>query len=132
MATGQRRTGGSPQLEFSFSLLATWPRIREGTRGQAKFIQNIRVSLVDVRESVSIQFFVHEIRKSFAIRQFVIGDFIDCLGDATACEQRLYSPFLDNSVEKQRRLNVTQLDAKCAKRSSLAKFYTDAKQHNGR
>jgi hypothetical protein len=132
MATTQRRTGGSRQLEFSFSLLATWPRIREGTRGRVKFIQNIRVSLVDVRESVSIQFFVHKIRKSFAIRQFVIGDFTDCLGDATASEQRLYAPFLDNSVEKQRRLNVMQLDAKCAQRSSLAKFYTDTKEHNGR
>src|ERR1022692_1028469 len=80
-------SSGSRELEFSFSLLAPWPRIRERTRGRVKFIQDIRVSLVDVRDSVSIQFFVHKIRKCFAIRQFVIGDFADCLGDAAACEQ---------------------------------------------
>jgi hypothetical protein len=64
--------GGSREWKFSFSLLAPWPRIRERTGGRVKFTQDIRVSLVDVRDSVSIQFFAHKIRKCFAICQFVI------------------------------------------------------------
>jgi hypothetical protein len=102
------------ELEFSYSLFASWPRIRKGTSRRIEFTQDFRVSLVDVRDSVSIQFFAHKIRKCFAICQFVVGNFTYCLGDATAGQQRLNFPFLDDSVEKQRRLNATQLDGECS------------------
>ncbi len=119
---------GEAANEFSF--FAPWPRIRESARGRVKFIQDIRVPLVDVGDSVAIQLFVYKIRKSFAIRQFVIGDFTNCLGDATACEQRLNFPFLYDSVEEQLRLYATQLDTKSPKHESLAKNYAASKQYN--
>jgi hypothetical protein len=107
------------------------PRIHKGTRGRVEFVQDIRVSLIDVRGSVSIQFFVHKIRKCLTIRQFIIGDFPYCHVGATAFEQCLYFPFLDDSVEKQHRLNSTHLDGKGSEHQSLAKNYAANKQNNG-
>jgi hypothetical protein len=78
------------------------------TCGRVEFLQYIRVSLGDVREGVSVQFFVHKSRKCLAICQFVIGDLPYCHVDAIAREQCLDLPFLDDSVEKQRRQQTEQ------------------------
>jgi hypothetical protein len=76
----------SGELEFSFSLLALWPYYCERTLGRAGVAQEIRVLPIDVRDGVTIQFFAHKPRECFAIRQFIVGDFTNCLGDATARE----------------------------------------------